>query len=418
MLIIALATLMFLVLLFWRAKRDILEYEVLCLIVYLTAFLFLQEFGALIVVYEVFAVIPFAVRFRLGGKEFVFLMLVALWGLASVPRVGLVSFAEIFFTRYFFLIAVLLLLGCSSNAVVWGTCNVNKAFWEAVVAEALFVGYLLLTNRASADVFVVSHQPLVGNMSICAVLLAARLIHDRSSSGKAVPGSVSIAMRVLFCMAVCVASGIRGYIILVVPMGLYLLYALVGNKRVRIVFALSSVAIAAMFLCAYSAFGEGGVRGLVTDIDTSIGYRENENQFFVEALLAGDVVDALFGHGIGVTGGEVSLYAVHFAAVSPFVELHLLETNTLLNIWELYVLNVGLVGVGAVCVVLYCLIRQVYRNVSDQTFRCMVVLYVAAYAVMLAFRNSVSCGVPEFLILGIVVFATQETQKEELWKFS
>ena len=408
MLVTVLATLAFLVLLIWKAKKDILEYQVLCLITYLTAFLFLQEFGILLVLYEIFSVFPFLARCRLNGKILLFLMLVAVWGFVSILEVGLVSFSEIFFTRYFFLLSILLLLGCSSDVSIWKTCNVNRAFWEAVIAEACFMGYLLIVNRTSVDVFVVNHQPVVGNMSICAVLLAARLTHDRTASASDDSGRASIAARVLFCMLACVASGIRGYIILIVPVGLYVLCALIGSRKGRLAFVLLSVAAMAMLLCAYSAFAEGGIKGLVADVDMGIGYRENENQFFMESLMTGDFVGVLLGHGIGVTGGQVSLSAVHAAATSPFLELHLLETNTLLNIWELYVLNVGLLGALAICVVIFELVRHVYSRLADPVLKRTIMLYVAAYVVMLAFRNSVSCGVSEFLVLGIVACMVQE----------
>lgn len=395
----------FFLLFFWKANKDLIEYEILCLAVYLSGFLIVQEFNLTLVIYEIFSIAPFVFKCRIKGIAAVFLAAVIVWTGVSIVLYGATGFAEVFFTRYFFLVAIVLVLSCEKKQFNIHF-NANRIFWEVVLFELLFAGILLATNQGSESIFVVNHQPVVGNMSICGLLIAGYLIcakHRKLFNTSKEPQTASIVLRIILCIILCIASGIRGYIIIAIPLGVFLLISLADSQRGRRATALVSTASLLSLLTLYMISTGSTVMDLLANLETGIGYRSSENEYFINVLKEGDLANLLLGYGIGSSGQNISLTAVSAAATTFFQEQHLLEATALLNVWAQYFLNVGIVGGLLIVIIYFSTFKTARRNIDDSTLRAAVILFIVLYAIMLAFRNSTSCGMTELVLVSLLI---------------
>ena len=395
----------FFFLFFWKANKDLIEYEILCLAVYLSGFIVVQEFNLILVIYEIFSIAPFIFKCRIQGIYAVFLAAVIVWTGVSIVLYGAAGFAEVFFTRYFFLVAIVLVLSCQKTQ--FNTrFNANRAFWEVALFDLLFACILLASNQESDSVFVVNHQPVVGNMSICGLLIAGYLIyakHRKLFNTSEEPQTVPIVLRIILCIILCIASGIRGYIIIAIPLGVFLLISLANSQRGRRATALVSIASLLTLLTIYMISTGSTLMDLLTNLETGIGYRSSENEYFINVLKDGNLANLLFGYGIGSSGQDISLAAVSAVASTLFQEQHLLEATALLNVWAQYFLNVGIVGGLLIIIIYFSTLKTARRNIDDPTLRATVILFIVLYAIMLAFRNSTSCGMTELILVSLLI---------------
>ena len=203
-------------------------------------------------------------------------------------------------------------------------------------------------------------------------------------------------------VAFAMISGIRGYIVIILPCAFYSIINYVFGESKRKIGLIFTVALLIGIL-SISYVTSGKLATIIANIDTSIGYREIENQFFLQTLKDANPVRWIFGYGVGARGERIGsgLLISALARGSTYYSNHLSNKAVLLNFWLTVIKDMGIVGL-VIYITMYCkMIPRKSSEIKDR--RIGWVLYAVLYAFMLLYRTSCTNGLIELYAFTLVM---------------
>lgn len=382
-------------------KKRVLEYAIMSSLIYLISFIFIQSFDILFVEYAFFFVIPHIKDFRrINYLYFVFLIYIIIELIVGLMNEPIISVAATFLTRFFPIIFISLIDKKGSIIARWNEEYEQKLLRLIVVCE-LIVSFVLFFKGNRGNVFVVSHQPVGANLSLVGTFLSL----DISLK----PGTERERHRIenIFYLTIfavfAIISGIRGYIVIVIPCTFYAIIAYVFVQRNRRRVGLFLTALLTCIILLISYFSSGKLASFIANIDTSVGYRKLENELFIQSIKQANPLRWIFGYGIGARGerfGSESLIST-LARGSVYYTNHLTNAAILLNFWLTVFKDMGFVGF-IVYLVMYSNI--VPRRTSESKDRRVGwILYAILYAFMLLYRTSCTNGLVELYMFTMIM---------------
>lgn len=400
MIYLALATIGFIV--NWiLLRRRVLEYAVVASLIYLVSFVFVQSFDILYVEYAIFFVIPHIKDFRrIPALYFVFIIYILAELVIGITREPITRVSAVFLTRFFPLVFIALINKNGEIATRWNNEYEQKLLRLIVVCE-LILSVVLVFKGNRGDIFVVSHQPVGANLSLVATFLAMDIALK--------PGIERERHRfenifyLLIFAAFAMISGIRGYIIIIIPCVFYSFIAYVFVERSRRRAGLIFTVILAVGILSISYFTSGRLAAIIANFDTSVGYREIENEFFFQTMKSANPVRWIFGYGVGARGERIGSGSLIYALArgSAYYTNHLSNGAVLLNFWLTVIKDMGIIGLIIYLVMYTKMIPRASSETRDR--RVGWVLYGVLYAFMLLYRTSCTNGLIELYMYTLVM---------------
>lgn len=377
-------------------KTRILEYEITASIIYLLAFIFIKSFDVIYVIYALFFAAPLIRQFRYIKRTtllcFAYIAFELLAGAISNP---LYSVAAVFLTRLF---VIPFTIQTSANPIKQAK---EKDDSEQSVLRMVMVGDVLvacvLVIVQKADYFVVEHQPVGANLSLVSVLLLLDIsLKEENVSQR------NRVENIIYCLVVssfAVFSGIRGYILVVIPCATLATINYISHKGKRTY----AFAIATLFAClivALSLVQVGPLAQFFSKVDMSIGYRTLENEFLLKAMAGSNPVRWVVGYGVGAQGYLIgSEGLIRSLSTSQFHYQHLKYGVALLNYWLTILKDLGLAGL-----VMYVgwYIKMIGITGVNRERKAGRIFYAILYAIMLTYRTSCTNGLIELFTLSFI----------------
>ena len=382
-------------------KKRVLEYAILASLIYLVSFIFIQSFDILFVEYAFFFVIPHIKDFRrINILYFIFLIYIFIELVIGFIYEPAVSVAATFLTRFFPFIFIALIDKKGSIIARWND-EYEQKLLRLIVFCDLLVSFVLLFKGNRGNIFVVSHQPVGANLSLIGAFLALD-ISLKPGSERERHRIENIIYLIIFAVFAMI-SGIRGYIVIIIPCSFYAIiaYVFVQRNRRRVGLFLTALLTCSILLISY--FTSGKIASFIANIDTSVGYRKLENELFIQSIKQANPLRWIFGYGIGARGerfGSESLIST-LARGSVYYTNHLTNAAILLNFWLTVVKDMGILGL-IVYLVMYSNI--VPRRTSESKDRRVGwILYAILYAFMLLYRTSCTNGLVELYMFTMIM---------------
>ena len=382
-------------------KKRVLEYAIMASLIYLISFIFVQSFDILFVEYAFFFVIPHIKDFRrINYLYFFFLIYIFIELIIGLLNEPTVSVAATFLTRFFPLVFIVLIDKKGSIVARWNDEYEQKLLRLIVVCE-LIVSFVLIFKGNRGNIFVVSHQPVGANLSLIGAFLALD-ISLKSGSERERHRIENILYLILFSVFATI-SGIRGYIVIIIPCSFYAIisYVFIQRKRRRIGLFLTALLTCSILLISY--FTSGKLANFIANIDTSVGYRKLENELFVQSIKQANPLRWIFGYGIAARGerfGSESLIST-LARGSSYYTNHLTNAAILLNFWLTIFKDLGIIGLVMYLVMYSNIIPR--RSSESKDRRVGWALYAILYAFMLLYRNSCTNGLIELYVFAMIM---------------
>lgn len=399
MIYLALATVGFIV--NWiLLRRRVLEYAVVASLIYLVSFVFVQSFDILYVEYAIFFVIPHIKDFRrIPALYFGFIVYIFAELVIGIFYGSPISVFAVFLTRFFPLVFIALINKDGEIATRWNNEYEQKLLRLIVVCE-LILSVVLVFKGNRGDIFVVSHQPVGANLSLVGVLLAMdiSLKNGRERERHRLENILYLLIFVAFAMI----SGIRGYIIIILPCAFYSIISYVFGESKRKIGLIFTVALLIGIL-SVSYVTSGRLATIIANIDTSVGYREIENQFFYQTFKDASPFRWIFGYGVGARGERIGSGVLIYALArgSAYYTNHLSNGAVLLNFWLTVIKDMGIVGL-VIYITMYCKIIP-RRTPETKDRRIGWILYAILYAFMLFYRTSCTNGLIELYAFTLIM---------------
>ena len=381
-----------------RKRR--LEYAIVASFIYLFAFVYIQSFDILFIIYLFFIFVIHIKDFRKRHAMY----FAAEFGLGLLNG-NYRSIIATFLTRYFPLIFAALIDKKKSILSKWDDEYEQRILRLIVLCEVI-ISALLIIKGGNEEIFVVSHQPVGANLSLVGSFIAM----DISLK----PGNQKLAHKIenivylgLFSLLALI-SGIRGYIIIIIPCAFYSFISYVFGESKRAFGLILAIAMS-VWIIMISFLADGRLANMLISLDTSTGYRKIENRYILEALSNANPIRWIVGYGIGATGRRIGSDALigFYAGQSVFYTHHLTYGSVLLNFWLSVFKDMGLVGLVIMAKMFFGLIPK--RTIGNRSRRVGWILYLVLYAFMLLFRTSCTNSLIELytcsLIMNNPVFA-------------
>lgn len=381
-------------------RKTVLEYSIVASLIYLVLFIFVQSFDVLYVEYVFFFILPHLKDFRKMSKlNFVFLIYILFELVIGIVLEPFTSVSATFLTRFLPLVFV---TGVDKHKIVnpKNKDDYEQRLLRLVVASELVLSAFLWIKRTNGDFFVVSHQPVGANLSLVGVFLSMDIALNKRE-GRDLHRLENIVYSFLFVILAMI-SGIRGYIVIIIPCAFYSIinYLFKGRRRKTWMIITGLMAVAILSL---SHILSGSLASVVSGLDTSVGYRDLENKFLLQTLKEASPVKWLFGYGVAARGnriGSAGLITV-LAQGSQFYTKHLGEGAIVLNFWLTIVKDMGLIGLIIYLSMYIRLIPIGFKSNTDR--RNGWILYALLYGFMLLYRTSCTNGLVELYIFAYVM---------------
>lgn len=400
MIYLALATVGFIV--NWiLLRRKVLEYAVVASLIYLVSFVFVQSFDILYVEYAFFFIVPHLKDFRrMPVLYFTFIIYILAELVIGIIREPVFSVLAVFLTRFFPLIFISL-INKEGEIVTQRNDEYEQKLLRLIVACELILSVVLVFKGNRGDIFVVSHQPVGANLSLVGTFLAMDIALKPGVERER--HRFENMLYLLLFTAFAMISGIRGYIIIVVPCMFYSIIAYIFVERTRRRVGLIFTVILAVGILSISYVTSGRLAAVIANIDTSVGYREIENEFFLQTFKQASPVRWIFGYGVGARGERIGSGSLIYALArgSAYYTNHLSNGSVLLNFWLTTVKDMGIIGL----MIFLTIYSRIIPRGSVETIDRKVgwVLYAVLYAFMLLYRTSCTNGLIELYVFTVVM---------------
>lgn len=381
-------------------RRRVLEYAIVASLIYLVTFVFVQSFDLIYLEYAFFFVVPHIRDFRrMSTLYFAFIIYIFFQLFIGIIQEPIVRVMAVFLTRFFPLLFISLIDKRGKITPIWNDEYEQKILRLIVVCEVI-LSALLVFKGGGGDVFVVSHQPVGANLSLVGVFLAMdislKLGYERERY------RLENIFYLLVFATFAIISGIRGYIIIIIPCAFYSIFNYVfGESKRRIALVFTGVLVVGILSISYITSGK--LATIIANIDTSVGYRKIENQFFLQSLMSANPIRWIFGYGVGARGKRIGSASLIYALAmgKDFYTKLLTNGAVLLNFWLTVIKDMGVIGL-VIYIVMYCkLIPKGSAEIRDR--RIGWVLYAALYAFMLLYRTSCTNGLIELYAFTLIM---------------
>ncbi len=382
-------------------RKRVLEYAVIASLIYLVTFVFVQSFDILYVEYAFFFIVPHIKDFRrMPARFFAFVIYILAELVIGIMREPITSVAAVFLTRFFPLIFISLI---NKDGVIT-TCGAEEyeqKLLRLIVGCELILSVVLFFRGNRGDIFVVSHQPVGANLSLVGTFLAMDIALKPGIERE--KHRFENMLYLLLFTAFAMISGIRGYIITIIPCVFYSIIAYIFVERSRRRAGLVFTVIIAVGILSISYFTSGRLATIIANIDTSVGYRDIENQFFLQTLRNANPLRWMFGYGIGARGERIGSGSLIYALArgSTYYTNHLSNGAVLLNFWLSVVKDMGIIGLIIYLTMYFKMIPRSSSETKDR--RVGWILYAVLYAFMLLYRNSCTNGLIELYMFTLVM---------------
>ncbi len=382
-------------------KKRVLEYVIVASLIYLISFVFIQSFDILFVEYAFFFVIPHIKDFRrITYLYFIFLIYIFIELFIGFLNEPFTSVAATFLTRYFPFVFIALIDKKITIVTRWNDEYEQKLLRLIVVCE-LIISLVLVFKGNRGNIFVVSHQPVGANLSLIGTFLALDISLKPGTERER--HRVENIFYLLVFASFAMISGIRGYIVIIIPCVFYAIiaYIFVEKNRRRVGLILTSLLTVGILLISY--FTSGKLANFIANIDTSVGYRKLENELFIQSIKTANPFRWIFGYGVGARGerfGSQSLISA-LSQGSLYYSNHLTNAAILLNFWMTIVKDMGLIGLAIYLVMYFNIIPRGKAEIKDR--RVGWILYAVLYAFMLLYRTSCTNGLVELYVFTMIM---------------
>ena len=371
-----------------------LDYEVIIAGIHLLFFVFIREFTFELVLYLFFALLPFIRKLKKLNR-WVFITLVYI--LFQVVRGLMRSFYPTIstFCVMYFAVLFICMVDFSNEKTVDDSVLMKLVRTISVLEILIFVVLLRFRGREATSFLVVNHQPVGGNLSIVGILLVLLI-----AQGENRRLSMNCLPHIVLYVALALECSIRGYQLIVFPFAVISVYKIITKKYSVSVGILASSLFGLIVILIAVALGITTPGSLMNKLDTNIGYRVAENRFAVKAMIHANPLRLLFGYGLFSTGKQIGSETIARSVSRSIYHIrHVLEDGRYLNLWIDIFKDCGIVGL-VLMARLYFWIRKKYqqRCMGKTQFKTLM-SFCLLYAILLAFRNSCTCGMLELLVL-------------------
>lgn len=382
-------------------RKKVMEYSIVATFIYLVAFVFIQSFDILYVEYVFFFILPHIKDFRkISVLHFAFLAYILFECVIGIIYEPINSVFATFLTRFFPLLFISL-INTEKPVLSFPKKDYEQKLIRLIVLLECFLSVLLFVKGTPGDVFVVSHQPVGGNLSIIGIFL---ILNSALQSQKELKNHrVENIFYIFLLTIITLISGIRGYIIIVLPCAFYAVIAYLFDKPKKRKLGLALSIFLSLGILVFSFLIDGRMITFLSGIDTSVGYREIEAAFFFHSLKSMDPIRWFLGFGIGTKGARIGSWTLIYALSrgSLFYVNHLSNGAVLLNFWLTLLKDMGLIGFA---IYLYLYVHMIPKRSSRPTpQRSGWILYAVLYAFMLLYRTSCTNSLIELYLFVMVM---------------
>ena len=394
-------------------RKRVLYYTVVASFIYLATFVFVQSFDILYVEYAFFIIIPHIKSFRkIPRLFFVFILYIFVELIIGLAYEPIASVAAVFLTRFFPLVFISFIRNNEENALSINDEYEQKTLRLIVVCE-LILSVLLFFKGNRGDIFIVSHQPVGANLSLVGVFLVTDIASNHEVERERHKWE-NVLYSILFS-SFALISGIRGYIIIIIPCAFYAIICYIFGEKKRKAGLLITIIIA-IWILSISYVTSGRLATIIANIDTSVGYRKIENEFFLQTIMNANPIRWVFGYGIGARGERIGSDALidALAKGSAYYTNLLTHGAVLLNFWLTVIKDMGIIGLF-IYITMYCKMIPPAAN-ETKNRRTGWLLYAVLYAFMLLYRTSCTNGLIELYVFSVVMNNQASSKKNMLFE--
>ena len=366
-------------------------YQILCTTIYLFMVSFIQTLDITLVLYLVFAILPFITHFKINGKiELIFLSYFLGLLLISIFKNGLSDSISVFVIRYIGIIFGIYFFMNKKNSEM----DNSKLFKEILVAMGCetMIGILGILISGGGRLML-NYQCTVGNISIASILLVAIYMKN---TRKNIWLSICFLVYINFWT---IFSGTRAYLIITVILSLILVF-LYSNNVLRTLILCLLITTIIMFLSSDT------LMSLVlktTRLDESTGRRSSENLFVLKYMSNFDI-RTIFGYGFGTVVGNLPGASNVIAEVSnsEYTNYIINQVSGFHNFFFTVYYSSGLVGLALTVILFLKLIYVFLKSPISKSSKLYLIAYIFLYLLLLWYRWSCTSGILEFALLSYV----------------
>lgn len=385
---IILYTLIFLM----KNKINFIVYQLLDAFVYLITLSYIQTLDVTIVLYLIFAALPFVneIRFNSLYKILSFLYF-ASFLIISILLNGVSSAISIFVIR---LIGILYFVYIFNNVDIKSLTKKQIKFLNIVflVFETIIglIGYKLspISTR-----LMLNYQCTVGCLSVSGILI----LYTYVVLNKKVD-LFSFVVLILYCIWP-ILSGTRGYIIVVLGFSaiILLLYA---NKYIKF---FSICLILMVILSNFDFFWQFFYS--ITGIDKSIGFRPAENKLIYMLFSQNSIINKLFGYGYGKILGSInnSRGIIYYVTYDDYTLMMFPLKTGFHNFYGTILYSSGIFGLTFVLSLFVYIIKKIKEFMYKKMEFIILILYIFLYMFILWYRWTATSGILEFASLAFCI---------------
>lgn len=396
-LIYILSIFIYLFIYFRRTKMSFLKYQLLIATNYLFSLSFIQTLDFTLVLYSIFALIPFFKSFKISSKfEGGFLIYFFINLLFSMIVNGISNALSIFIIRF---IGIVFFIYVFKN-LKFKICNdektIEKLLFSYLVSE-IFVMLLAYIISGGDSRLMLNYQCTVGAISISGIILVGYYFSICSKEKKIIGFLYSIMFTLI-----SIISGTRGYLIICVFL-LLIYFAFYGSKFWKgIAFFMLPLLVTVGFSGFFSNFIE------VTRLGSSTGRRTSEN-LLVWKYMPQNPIRLTVGYGFGKEVNSLPNISLYISEVSDtsYTNYILYHVSGFHNLYATVYYSSGIIGViFTLCMFIY--IFKLTGNVANNKTRYILYLYIALYMFMLWYRWSATSGILEFATFAYIMFISEK----------
>lgn len=403
-------------------KTKPLAYQLTLLIVFLVSLTITGELDMTLPVYVVFAVAPYlSLRKRYGVCGTLFILGALAYLMVGVFAQSTTESIVTFLSRLFQFAAFFLFI---DNPKVQ-RLSVNPLYLvvAATIVESLIGLYLINNgsmafNDTSGDIRLVANsQPITGNIAIAVLPIIGYIYYrDKYRISKL---SLTQMAWLWSCIAILffwvVLSGTRGYTLVFGACALFLVGDSLLAKSYSRTFK-QAVILCACLAAASLAIAIAVLQSQLLDmldsafrLSGSLGVREQENQVALDFFQQMPAALKAFGIGIGAAWGNhaeyVSAVVAQFGHTGTAANYIASVGTTFHNLYANVLCMQGVVGIILIAFAFGGIASSIMSAISssEKMFRRYLLVYVAAFALMLYYRWSADCGIGELIILALVL---------------
>ncbi|MGN1295441.1 MAG: hypothetical protein ACI4U5_03450 [Bacilli bacterium] len=392
---------------FFCKKKNFYIYEIIITVIYLLTLSFVQTLDITLVLYLVFAIIPFVqkIKFRNLGQiiaiislSIILLVSIILNGASEAISVFVIRLIGLIFFVFFF-------SSLQIDDSYYSEENIKKALYLLIIAEFAIgmLGFFLSDDKSR---LMLNYQCTVGCISISGILFLLIYLHKVCDSKLTLK---IFLIGIYFCIWP-IWSGTRGYT--VITLGMMALIFLFFAKKQEKIISFSFIII--LFLVNFDYIWDLFLS--VTRMSDSTGIRDAENSLFMLIERDSPLINIVFGYGYGNSVSNIDniLSKVEIVAYDEYSYYILQQKASFHNFYTTIFYSSGVYGFLVVLYLFLYIFSEIKHKVKQNKYRFLLYAYVILYMFILWYRWTATSGILEFatLALCITYFSNYIEEKE------